>query len=497
MIIENLSSNYKFILDSMIKAKTLRDFTRDLYKGFKVNMGINRLAFARIKDSDIIAEVAFSDSNEIFLDSKFRQNIYEGSLIDVIKNGKPRIINDLEEYMKVHPYSISAALILKERMMSSLTFPIFINDEAVGFLFLNSFKKNFFKFEDVEALLTVQKVIELAYQKTSIVQDLIDGMLIGIAKTVELKDNETGNHLIRMASYSKEIAKTLVNDSQYKIDQVYVENILDQAPLHDIGKAGIPDRILLKPGKLDLDEFEIMKTHTTLGYGIIKNIIDVSKNFEGFLDIGSEIALYHHEKWDGSGYPQGLKGDQIPLSARIVAIADVFDALTSKRPYKEAFGFDESFKMIIDDAGSHFDPALVEKFANIKQKIRMIYDQYREVSTIEGATNAHLIWMKKFDISVSTGKVEPNLNEIPCGFSIFYKSIKNMPKEFEDEWKYIGDLHETIHKMANKAFTAIQNDKMNLALQIYEETKKKSDEMLRLVSELSQKSAFKKENSLR
>jgi putative two-component system response regulator len=140
-----------------------------------------------------------------------------------------------------------------------------------------------------------------------------------------------------------------------------VEAILYAAPMHDIGKIGIPDKILLKPGKLDPEEWALMKTHTTIGAEILKG------SGIGFVRMGEIIALTHHEKWDGSGYPNGLKGRKIPLVGRIVALADVFDALTSKRPYKEALSIEASNKIIREERGRHFDPMVVDAFFSIQE----------------------------------------------------------------------------------------------------------------------------------
>ncbi|MPN24202.1 Cyclic di-GMP phosphodiesterase [bioreactor metagenome] len=156
--------------------------------------------------------------------------------------------------------------------------------------------------------------------------------------------------------------------------------ILWFASLHDIGKIGIPDNILLKPGKLTPEEFDIMKQHVLFGENILKDMDGKIQNMTGFsfMKTAIDIAGGHHEKWDGSGYPRKLSGHDIPLAGRIVALADVFDALTSARPYKKAFDFDLSVRMIIEQSGSHFDPDVVHAFTTGLDSIRRIYDRYRE-----------------------------------------------------------------------------------------------------------------------
>lgn len=165
-----------------------------------------------------------------------------------------------------------------------------------------------------------------------------------LASAAEYKDEDTGEHIIRMSHFSAAIARQMGQPSDW------VERLLYAAPMHDIGKIGIPDQILLKPGKLDANEWITMKTHSVIGAEILKG------SDSDFIQLGEQVALAHHEKWDGSGYPQGLAGADIPLSGRIVAIADTFDALTSKRPYKEPFTVEKSLSIIKDGRGAHFDP---------------------------------------------------------------------------------------------------------------------------------------------
>jgi putative two-component system response regulator len=171
----------------------------------------------------------------------------------------------------------------------------------------------------------------------------------------EYRDNETSAHVKRMSHYAALIAQKM------GLTKKTVEAILYAAPMHDIGKIGIPDKILLKPGKLDPEEWELMKTHTTIGAEILKG------SSIGFVRMGEIIALTHHEKWDGSGYPKGLKGRKIPLVGRIVALADVFDALTSKRPYKDALSVEASNQIILEERGRHFDPVVVDAFFSIQK----------------------------------------------------------------------------------------------------------------------------------
>ena len=187
--------------------------------------------------------------------------------------------------------------------------------------------------------------------------------ILGLAKLAEYRDEGTGAHLERIREYAKRLAEEMAKNSRYKtiVTQDYIEDIFQSSILHDIGKVGIPDAILLKPGRLTDEEFEVIKRHTTMGGDAI-GIIESRIKERSFLFMGKEIAYNHHEKWDGSGYPRGMKGEEIPLSARIIALADVYDALTSKRFYKEAYTHERSKDIIVDLKGSHFDPEIVEAF---------------------------------------------------------------------------------------------------------------------------------------
>ncbi|MBF0159259.1 MAG: two-component system response regulator [Magnetococcales bacterium] len=187
-----------------------------------------------------------------------------------------------------------------------------------------------------------------------------------LGRAAEFRDNETGLHVIRMSHYARLIAQSL------NISDEWTELIFHAAPMHDIGKIGIPDRVLLKPGRLDEEEWVIMRTHPHIGSDIIGD------HDSELLRLSRQIALTHHEKWDGSGYPQGLQKKDIPLSGRIVAIADVFDALTSKRPYKEAWSVTKALEIIDQGSESHFDPALVSIFHGILPEALEIKKRYAE-----------------------------------------------------------------------------------------------------------------------
>lgn len=194
-----------------------------------------------------------------------------------------------------------------------------------------------------------------------------------LCRASEYRDPETGAHIQRMAHYSCLIAAELGLSSEEQ------EHILNAAPMHDIGKVGTPDHILLKPGRLDAAEMEIMRQHAVIGYNILKS------SEARMLRLAAEIAYSHHERYDGSGYPNGLKGEQIPLVGRIVAVADVFDALTSVRPYKQAWTLDEARKYLLDNSGSHFDPRCVDALMQRWPAVLEIRERFRDTATLDAA----------------------------------------------------------------------------------------------------------------
>lgn len=204
--------------------------------------------------------------------------------------------------------------------------------------------------------------------------------IMAMASLAETRDNETGQHILRTKLYVKELANLLSKDEKYKnyLTKETIDLMVTSSPLHDIGKVGIPDDILLKAGPLTKEEFEIMKTHTMIGKEAIIRAEKILNKPETFLKLAKEIAHYHHEKWNGRGYPEGLAGEDIPISARIMAVADVYDALTSKRVYKEAFSHDESVEIILNDSGIHFDPGVVEAFIQLKDKFKAIAESCRD-----------------------------------------------------------------------------------------------------------------------
>jgi response regulator RpfG family c-di-GMP phosphodiesterase len=202
-----------------------------------------------------------------------------------------------------------------------------------------------------------------------------DAIIFAMASLAEVRDNETGNHIYRTQHYIRALAEAARPLFPDQLDDAMIELIFKSAPLHDIGKIGVPDKILLKPGKLDAEEWAVMQTHTELG----RRAIEAAERRLGastFLALAKEIAHTHHEKWNGSGYPQGLAGADIPLVGRLMAIADVYDALVSERVYKKAMLHAEAVDLIVSESGRHFDPSLVKVFEHIAPAFAEIHHQF-------------------------------------------------------------------------------------------------------------------------
>ena len=220
--------------------------------------------------------------------------------------------------------------------------------------------------ENLEELVE-EKVKEISASQMATIHALV--------KAAESRGDDTGTHIERTSLFCKIIADDLRETGKYTdlVDKAYADNVSKASPLHDIGKVGIKDEILLKPGRLTPEEFEIMKTHVDIGYETLQKAFST---YPGniYLQYGTEIAKYHHEKWDGSGYMQKLAGEDIPLSARIMALSDVYDALRSRRVYKEPFSHEKTYGIIIEGKGTHFDPAIVDVFITNHNKFKEVYD---------------------------------------------------------------------------------------------------------------------------
>ena len=210
--------------------------------------------------------------------------------------------------------------------------------------------------------------------------NVVDAIIMSIAMLASTRDMDIGNHMLRKQMYVRALAWKLSTHPRFQatLTVAYIAMLFKAVPLHDIGKVGIPDRILLKPGKLTAEEFDIMKTHVTLGSDTISRAQAWAGEDVPLLTVAKEMACSHHEKWDGTGYPQGLQGDRIPVSARLMALADVYDALISRRVYKGPLSHTESVNIIAQLKGTHFDADLVDAFLDIQASIKAIAVAYSD-----------------------------------------------------------------------------------------------------------------------
>lgn len=297
------------------------------------------------------------------------------SLLSILEQGRPRVVQDLglfQEGEHEHTRRIAA-----QGYRASYTLPMYHNGDFLGFLFFNSHESHCFT-DDVLPLLDVfGHLISLTIINELVSIRTLIASVQAARHVTQYRDVETGAHVSRTAHYARMIALELA--PKHQLDDEFIEHVFLFSPLHDIGKIGVPDAILRKPGKLTVEEFEVMKTHTSKGREIIDIMLkDFALSSFTQAQILRNIALYHHEAVDGSGYPLGMKGDDIPLEARISAVADVFDALTSRRPYKEPWSNEEAFRALQDWAGTKLDPECVAVLVNNREKVEAIQARFSD-----------------------------------------------------------------------------------------------------------------------
>lgn len=297
------------------------------------------------------------------------------SLKKMLDQGVPRVINNMltfEDNGKTHVKRLG-----RQGYAASYTMPIFNNGEFIGFLFFNSYEKDVFNEKALSELdLHGHLIALMVINELSNIQTL-SAAIKTTSHITHHRDPETGSHLDRMSRYSRLIAQALAD--KYHLDDEYIEQIFMLSPLHDIGKIAIPDHILLKDDRLTDDEMKIMRTHAVKGKEIIDDLLD-NFGLENIThaNILRNIAAYHHETINGSGYPEGKSGNDIPLEARIVAVADIFDALTSKRPYKSAWSNQDAFHALKEMAGEKLDEDCVQALLDNEATILEIQDQFKE-----------------------------------------------------------------------------------------------------------------------
>jgi len=280
-------------------------------------------------------------------------------------------LDDISETPGVNP--------LCDALGSALVLPIISNNGPVGVFDFGSRFPRTFKTGEIGMCSLIVDQMSYSLENIRLVRELRDSrdaVIRGMALLSEIRDSHIGGHLNRICAMSRYMAEQLLERPGYhEVTHSFISTIERAAALHDVGKVGIPDAILLKPGKLSEEEFEEMRRHTSIGSELLLGLIDDFGEY-AMISMGAEVAEAHHEWWNGQGYPNGLKGREIPLSARIVSICDVYDALTSKRVYKEAWSHEDTMQVIRDGAGKQFDPDLVEIFLAKPKDLLRIRDQY-------------------------------------------------------------------------------------------------------------------------
>lgn len=348
----------------------------DEIKGERSLASLSRVAVALYDStSDLLKTFIHSSDGDNPVDGASAHLADCPSLRQLASTGARRIINDLGPAAREGREFANRLYGCGYR--SSYTMPIANKGTLYGFLFFNSFEEGFFQPAAVQRLRPYAELIALAVMRELDTVRMMQAAVKVIRSVSSARDEETGSHLARMARYARLIA-TKMRDRHGLTDE-YIEYLFQFCPLHDVGKVAVPDAILLKPGRLSEDEFEQMKSHVSRGVEIIDLMMrDFGLKSMPYLDVLRNIVAYHHEALDGSGYPFKLVGAQIPIEARIAAVADVFDALTSERPYKHAWSNEEALDLLWKNAGTKFDPDCVAMLADSMGEIQEIQARFSE-----------------------------------------------------------------------------------------------------------------------
>lgn len=364
-------------LGPLDQSVTLADKVRTIHAALRERFTFIQRIAAAVFDptTDTLKTFLYSGEEDIPLLHYTAKLSDASSLLEIVEKGRPRVVNDLDVFSDgLHEHTQRVAAM---GYRASYTMPMYHQGRLFGFLFFNSYDSDCFGEEVLRQIDPFGHLIAL-----TIVNDLTTmHTLLASVKTARdmahARDGETGSHLDRMSHFARVIAESVAD--RYGLTDECIEKIFIFSALHDIGKISIPDRVLLKPGKLDADEEALMRTHPIRGREMIDQML---AHFEfGQIqggDILRNIALFHHESIDGSGYPHGCMGDDIPIEARIVAVADIFDALTSRRPYKMAWSVDDAFTLLRQLAGKKLDEHCVNAIIDNRAKIEEIQQRFQE-----------------------------------------------------------------------------------------------------------------------
>lgn len=348
----------------------------DEIKGDASLVSLTRIAVALYDDtSDLLKTFIHSTDNEVPFDHMLARMAELPSLQQLAWTGARRTINNLSAAAEAGQEF--AVRLVAAGYRSSYTVPIQHKGTFYGFLFFNASEPDFFNSPNLHRLRPYAELISLAVMRELDTVRMMHAAVKVIRSVSSARDEETGSHLARMARYARMIAEKLA--PQYGLSDEFVEFVFQFAPLHDVGKVAVPDSILLKPGRLTDEEFVVMRSHVAKGVDIIDLMMrDFGLKSMPHFDLLRNIVAFHHEALDGSGYPYGRSGDQIPIEARIAAVADVFDALTSVRPYKRAWTNEEALGLLSKEAGTKFDADCVAALVENQEAILDIQSQFGE-----------------------------------------------------------------------------------------------------------------------
>jgi HD-GYP domain-containing protein (c-di-GMP phosphodiesterase class II) len=370
-------TDYQDTLESLNRNIPLRDKLVQTHRVMQAHLPfVARIAIALYDPKTALLKTYLHSSGADDPLPHYQASLNEApSLANILKEGRPRVINNLltfEDGEREHTQRIG-----RQGYAASYTMPMFSNGVFFGFIFFNSYQQDVFTDTALNELDVFGHMISLMVIGELTSMRTLVAALATTAHLTHLRDPETGSHLDRMSRYARLIARALA--PHHQLDDEYIEHVFMFSPLHDIGKIGIPDHILLKRGTLTAQETEVMHSHARKGREIIDDLL-ANFGLDGIqhVNILRNIAEHHHEAINGQGYPQGLKGEAIPLEARIVAVADVFDALTSRRPYKDAWSNDEAFAMLQRLAGEKLDADCVRALLDNRAEVERTQSLFKE-----------------------------------------------------------------------------------------------------------------------
>ena len=370
---------YKDVLEPLNQQTSIRDKLVHCHRVVQQHCpAIARIAVTIYDPATTVLKTYIHSSGEDDPLSIYQAPLDEApSLKAILEKGEPRVINNMLTFENAeHEHT---RRIGRQGYAASYTLPMFYNGNFFGFIFFNSYETDIFTEKVLNELDVFAHLISLMVIDELATLRALTAALSTAAHITHQRDPETGSHLDRMSRYSQLIARKIAG--KYQLTDEYVEHIFMFSPLHDIGKVAIPDRILLKEGPLDEEERRIMNTHAEKGLEIIDHMIaNFNLSSLQHLDILRNIARYHHEAVNGQGYPEHLQAEKIPLEARIVAVADVFDALTSKRPYKPAWDIDSAYAELRALAGKQLDSDCVQALLDNRDEVERIMAQFAENS---------------------------------------------------------------------------------------------------------------------